>query len=214
MYHRKHKPKGQQPVDVKKLENQKLFNKKLNSDPKNKLENIRKRRFEDIIHWCGGKGSIKKFYGWLWWFCGDKRGGRGNWYHRDAVQPMRDMVKMIPGNQLNYNYLTFDNVDDETIVFIKRSSKRTDYFDEHQWRDIINFIKCHNTNEIIKKIIFCVYDDNDNPVKVREKEWKFIENAGCDYLKDMSSYFWREKTTLSQESVHWLLKGKLFKIKY
>lgn len=178
------------------------------SHPDNQLENIRKRRFKDIIHWNGGRPSIlgfDGFYGWLWWFCGDKRGGRGNWYHRDAVQPMRDMIKMIPQSRFDYSNLRFNNVDDNTLVLIKKSSKRKDYMDEKQWKDIVDFIRDHNTKNLIKKIFFCVYD-NENPVKIRDKEWKFIEDAGCEYSCDMSSYMWNGNERL--------LKGKLFIIKY
>ena len=207
MYQRKHKPKGQQPVDVKKLEKRKMeYNKRiLHQD--NQLSNIRKMRFKDIIHWNGGKPSItgfNGFYGWLWWFCGDKNGGRGNWYHREAVQPMRDMVKMIPYDQFEYCNLIFNNIDGETLVLVKKSSKRSDYIDEKQWKDIVDFIREHNTKELIKKIFFCVYD-NDNPVKIREKEWKFIENAGCECVGDRYSYM--------GEDTEKRLKGKLFIIK-
>jgi len=208
MYQRKHKPKGQQKIDVGKLENRKMEYHKRSSHPDNQLENIRKRRFKDIIHWNGGRPSIlgpDGFYGWLWWFCGDSRGGRGNWYHREAVQPMRDMVKMIPSNRFDYNKLRFNNVDDNTLVLIKKSSKRKDYMDEKQWKDIVNFIRDHNTKNLIKKIFFCVYD-NENPVKIRDKEWKFIENAGCEYSYDLSSYMWNGNERL--------LRGKLFIIKY
>lgn len=208
MYQRKHKPKGQQPVDVKKLEKRKMEYAKHISHPDWQLENIRKRRFKDIIHWNGGKPSIigfNGFYGWLWWFCGDMHGGRGNWYHREAVQPMRDMVKMIPQNIFNYDKLRFNNVDNNTLVLIKKSSKRSDYMDEKQWKDIVDFIREHNTKNLIKKIFFCVYD-KDNPVKIREKEWKFIENAGCECVGDLCSYMWTNTEKI--------LKGKLFKIKY
>lgn len=208
MYQRKHKPKGQQKIDVGKLENRKMEYNKRVSHPNNQLENIRKRRFKDIIHWNGGKPSIlgfDGFYGWLWWFCGDERGGRGDWYHREAVQPMRDMVKMIPQFHLDYGCMKFDNVDGETLVLIKHSSKRKDYRDAEQWKDIVDFIKEHNTKKLIKKIFFCVYD-NENPVKIREKEWKFIEDAGCECIGDLYSYMWTNTEKI--------LKGKLFKIKY
>ena len=203
-----HKPKGQQPVDVKALQKRKMEYNKHISHPNNQLENVRKSRFNDIIHWNGGRPSIlgfNGFYGWLWWFCGDKHSGRGDWYHRDAVQPMRDMIKMIPQSRFDYSYLRFNNVDNKTLVLIKKSSKRKDYMDEKQWKDIVDFIRNHDTKNLIKKIFFCVYDV-ENPVKIRDKEWKFIENAGCEYSCDMSSYMWNDNERL--------LKGKLFVIKY
>lgn len=198
------RPKGQQPVDVKALQKKKMEYNKYISHPNNQLENVRKSRFKDIIHWNGGIPSITGFdgfYGWLWWFCGDK----GDWYHRDAVQPMRDMIKMIPQSRFDYSNLRFNNVDNKTLVLIKKSSKRKDYMDEKQWKDIVDFIRDHNTKKLIKKIFFCVYDD-ENPVKIRDKEWKFIEDAGCEYSCDLSSYMFNGNTRL--------LRGKLFKIKY
>lgn len=203
MYQRKHKPKGQQPVNVKALEARKMEYKKYMSHPDRQLENVRKSRFKDIIHWNGGIPSIKGFngfYGWLMWFCRVK-----DWFHREAVQPMRDMFKMIPINGFDYSNLRFNNVDNKTLVLIKKSSKRKDYMDEKQWKDIVDFIRNHNTKKLIKKIFFCVYD-NENPVKIRDKEWKFIEDAGCEYSCDMSSYMWNGSERL--------LKGKLFIIKY
>lgn len=204
MYQRKHKPKGQQPVDVKALEKRKMEYNKHISHPDWSLENIRKRRFKDIIHWNGGIPSIlgfSGFYGWLQWFC-----RVDHWYHIEAVQAMRDMYKMIP-SCIDYYYLSFDHIDKKTVVFIKKSSKRKDYMDEKQWKDIVDFIRDHNTNKLIKKIFFCVYDD-ENPVKIRDKEWKFIEDAGCKCIGDWSSHIH------IQGEYKQLLKGKLFKIKY
>lgn len=100
---------------------------------------------------------------------------------------MRDMIKMIPYNQCECGHFRFDNIDGETLVLVKKSSKRSDYIDEKQWKDIVDFIRGHNTKKLIKKIFFCVYD-NDNPVKIREKEWRFIENAGCECVGDLYSY--------------------------
>ena len=206
------RPKGQQPVDVKALEERKKEYHKYHSKSENQLENIRKARFKDIIHWNSKIPSItgfNGFYGWLYWFCGDMRSGRGDWYHREAVQPMRDMMKMIPGNRFDYSYLAFSNVDSETLVFIKRSSRRSDYMDGEQWKGIIDFINEHNTKKIIKKIFFCSYEEY--PVKIRDKEWKFIEDAGCTCKGDKSSYMWYKN---DPEFKPLLLKGKLFKIKY
>lgn len=219
MYQRKHKPKGQQKIDLGKLENRKMEYHKRVSHPDNQLENIRKRRFKDIIHWNGGRPSIlgfNGFYGWLWWFCGDSHGGRGNWYHREAVQPMRDMVKMIPQYSHRREDITFDNVDSETLVLIKHSSKRKDYRDAEQWKGIIDFIRNHDTKILIKKIFFCTYVDceyRETP-KIRDKEWKFIEDAGCECVGDMSSDIWLKRSYYFEESPHWKLKGKLFEIKY
>lgn len=203
------KPKGQQPVDVISLQKRKMEYKLHISHPDWSLKSIRKRRFKDIIHWNGGIPSIlgfSGFYGWLQWFCGRESGSRGDWFHREAVQPMRDMYKMIP-SCIDYHYLSFDNIDRETVVFIKKSSKRKDYMDEKQWKDIVDFIRDHNTNKLIKKIFFCVYDD-ENPVKIRDKEWKFIEDTGCKCIGDWSSHI-----HITGEYKQ-LLKGKLFKIKY
>ena len=214
-YQKVHKPKGQQPVDVKKLNKRKEEYAKHISHQDWQLENIRKRRFKDIIFWNGRNPSLTGFdgfYGWLWWFCGDKTGGRGDWYHREAVQPMRDMVKMIPQSRLDYGYMKFDNVDGETLVLIKHSSKRKDYRDAEQWKRIVDFIREHNTKKLIKKIFFCVYD-NDNPIKIREKEWKFIEDAGCEYIRDLSSNMWYDIPQFQNNRKEKLLKGKLFKIK-
>ena len=204
MYQRKHKPKGQQPVDVKAIQKKKMEYKKYMSHPDRQLENVRKSRFKDIIHWNGGIPSITGFdgfYGWLQWFC-----RVDYWYHIEAVQAMRDMYKMIP-SCIDYHYLSFDHIDEKTVVFIKKSSKRKDYMDEKQWKDIVDFIRYHNTNKLIKKIFFCVYDYED-PVKIRDKEWKFIEDAGCECIGDWSSHIHIRKEYKQ------LLKGKLFKIKY
>lgn len=219
MYRKEHKPKGQQPVNVKELEKRKREYAKHISQPDWQLENIRKRRFEDIIHWNSIRPSITGFdgfYGWLWWFCGDKRGGRGNWYHKEAVQPMRDMIKMIPQFRFDAGYVKFDIVDNYTLVLIKHSSKRKDYMDAEQWKGIIDFIRDHNTKLIIKRIFFCTYVDckyRETP-KIRDKEWKFIEDAGCSYVMDMSSDIWIDDNYRKTESPHWTLKGKLFQIKY
>ena len=218
MYKRQHKPKGQQPIDVNQLEKRKLSYKNYISQPDNQLKNIRKRRFEDIIHWNSRKASMlgfDGFYGWLWLFCGNKRSGRGNWYHREAVQPMRDMIKMIPQYMLDYGCMAFDNVDDETLVLIKHSSKRKDYRDAEQWKSIIDFIRDHNTKKLIKKIFYCTYIDHPykKPVKIRDKEWKFIEDAGCEYIHDITTNIWLNASYNRQESPHWTLSGKLFRIK-
>jgi hypothetical protein len=217
MYQRKHKPKGQQPVDVKKLKKRKMEYAKHISHPDWQLENIRKRRFKDIIFWNGRNPSLTGFdgfYGWLWWFCGDKRSGRGDWYHREAVQPMRDMVKMIPQFHIDYDCMKFDNVDDETLVLIKHSSKRKDYRDAEQWKGMVDFIRNHNTKKLIKKIFFCTYVNcsyRETP-KIRDKEWKFIEDAGCKCVGDMSSHIWINDKYRKSETTHWELKGKLFTI--
>ena len=179
------------------------------------IESFRKRQFKDIIHWNSMRASLMGFdgfYGWLWHFCGRKMGWGAEWYHSFAVQPMRDMVKMIPQFSYDYGCMEFDNVDDHTLVLIKHSSKRKDYRDEKQWKDIIDFIRDHNTKQIIYRIFFCTYDYK--PVKIRDKEWKFIEDAGCTYVKDMSTHIWINDKYRKEESPHWELKGKLFEIKY
>ena len=68
---------------------------------------------------------------------------------------------------------------------------------------------------LIRKIFFCTYVDceyRETP-KIRDKEWKFIEDAGCECVGDMSSDIWLKKSYYFEESPHWKLKGKLFEIK-
>jgi len=213
-----HKPKGQQPVNVKELEKHKKDYHNWTYHPDNKIENIRKRRFKDIIHWNSMRPSMlgfDGFYGWLWHFCGNQRGWGAEWYHSHAVQPMRDMVKMIPQFPFDYSCMVFDNVDNNTLVLIKHSSKRKDYRDADQWKNIIDFIRDHNTSILIKRIFFCTYVNSqykESP-KIRDKEWKFIEDAGCDYVKDMSTHIWINDKYRKRETPHWELKGKLFNIK-
>lgn len=170
-----------------------------------RIEESRKHFYKDIIHWNGRNASIRGFngfYGWLDWLCWR----RGDWYHCVVTQPVRDIYKMAP----HYDCM-FDNVKDDTLVLIKKSSKRTDYLDEQQWKDIIDFIRDHNTSRIIKKIFFCTYDHI--PVKIRDKEWKFIEDCGCDYVQDLTSEIWSYDEYRKVEGLHRNITGKLFTIK-
>lgn len=201
--------KGQKPVDVKELQKHKDRVQRYKTDPKRALPEQRKR----IIRQFSECKTINGFYGVYGFFINNythKRGYGANEYHHNAPQVVRDIVKMIIAH-IDGHSLEFDNpvIDGNTLVFIKKSNKRNHYRDEQQWKEIIEFLK---HNKVIKNVFFGIVTNKKlfADAKIRDKEWKFIENAGCREVEN--SVISNMKIGSGHFTTNYTIEGKVFEI--
>ena len=167
-----HKPKGQQPVDVKALERRKK------SYAKHCLENtpekVQKQRLEYLAKWKDIK-SPESFWEFI-----NKDTSNSHFFAARLMQCERNIWKMYPGtgcyalgngHRLHNNDFS-SNQARRSIIFMKKR-KRT-YFTAEEWREMIERMRLLiNTSKAkIFTFTFCVEIPSDDELEYKKKYLK------------------------------------------
>ena len=166
----KHKPKGQQLVDVKKLlEHMKWMT---NFRKKNNNAALRKYRLEF-------KYEKFKTTDDFWRFITTFNGI--DYFHNVFTQAERNFFKMYPGVSVEslegghfYNFKYSSIQTEHNIILMKLSKKKKHFFDKDEWKEMIDFIRYirEKTGASYYHIIYCVPICSDAEAELY-----------CEYLK-------------------------------
>ncbi len=166
----KHKPKGQQPVDVNKLLEHKKWWKKYRKKNNNAVS--RKYRLEF-------KYEKFKTTDDFWCFVTTCNGR--DYFYNVFTQAERNFFKMYPGGSVKslggghfYNFKFSSLQTEHNIILMKHSKKKRHFFDKDEWKEMIDFIRYIRviTGASYYHIIYCVPICSDEEAKRK-----------CEYLR-------------------------------
>lgn len=161
---RKHKPKGQQPVNpnYKHKNNWPIYQ-----------QEIKQSRAFRLKRWRGQTGyksdeikTVEKFWDMI-----NLNAGRTDYYYAVLTQAERNLAKLFPGmgsfslfgaRSFVPNKYVSEKYND-TIILRKLSKKKRFYFNEQEWKEMIDLIADvrHHNKSKFNDIIFCAHFLND-----------------------------------------------------
>lgn len=170
----KHKPKGQQPVDVKKL----LEHKKWMADYRKKYKNRADDRKRRLSFKYQKFNSTADFWYFITTFNGI------DYFHNVYTQAERNFFKMYPGGSVEslggghfYNCAFSTLEAQHSIILMKHTKKKKHYFDKDEWKEMIDFIRYirKNTNARYYTFILCVPLCSDEEA---QRKYEYLKKYG------------------------------------
>lgn len=214
---KKHKPKGQQPVNVKELEKHKKWHYDYIMKDRNPNAYIRNRFSNEY------RDKIKNVDD-IWKYLTINASRDLDHYHQYLTQAERNLINMIPCGRRyeimgrHFSLVGHSTNNEDTIILEKQDKRRRNYFTKEEWQDMMDLLVflTNLDNSNITRLIFSKDINNSCMPKLYEKEKQFIIDAGCEYLGECSfkiieKPFFSWQTEREKDMVGWEFKLPRYK---